>query len=80
MILENAVKHNVISTEKPLIVRVYSEGDTLVISNPNQARMNAPPSTGIGLKNIMNRYRLLADKQIEIIISAQTYTVILTGY
>jgi ligand-binding sensor domain-containing protein len=77
MILENAVKHNIISTEKPLSVRVYSEGDTLVISNPNQPRPDAAVSTGIGLKNIMNRYRLLADKGIEIRGTSQTYTVIL---
>jgi LytS/YehU family sensor histidine kinase len=77
MILENAVKHNIVSTEKPLAVRIYSEGDTIIISNPNQVKQNAPPSTGIGLKNIMNRYRLLADKHIEVIVTPEFYMVVL---
>jgi LytS/YehU family sensor histidine kinase len=77
MILENAVKHNVISSEKPLSVSIEVSNGYLVISNRVQAKKSRPPSTGIGLQNIRSRYELLIDKKIELKISTETYTVFL---
>jgi hypothetical protein len=77
MILENAVKHNIISAEKPLSISITVNDGFLVISNPVQAKKNAVPSIGIGLPNIRNRYRLLINKEIEIIISESEYKVLL---
>jgi len=75
MIIENAVKYNVISEEKPLTVSIFVSNDFLVISNPIHAKKNLTASTGIGLQNIESRYQLLIDKKIELKITPETYTV-----
>jgi len=77
MILENAVKHNVISSDKPLVITIIVNEGFLVISNPVQIKKNAAPSTGIGLLNIRNRYSLLIDKEIEIKTTSAEYIVFL---
>jgi ligand-binding sensor domain-containing protein len=77
MILENSVKYNVISADKPLTVRIFVAGDRLVISNRNQARKDVPVSTGVGLQNIRNRYKLLIDSDIHIEVTLEEYTVLL---
>jgi len=77
MILENAVKHNVISADKPLTIAISVNEGYLMISNPVQIKKNSAPSTGIGLPNIRSRYRFLADKAIEIRTSASEYVVLL---
>jgi ligand-binding sensor domain-containing protein len=59
MLVENAIKHNVVSGEKPLHVKIYSSGRYVVVSNNLQPKTSAKPSTGIGLDNIRNRYTLL---------------------
>ena len=77
MILENAVKYNIISAEKPLTISIRAREGFIVISNPVQAKKNVAPSTGIGLPNIRNMYRLLINKEIEINISSTEYVVLL---
>jgi ligand-binding sensor domain-containing protein len=77
MILENAVKHNVISADKPLTISITVSDDYIIIRNPVQAKINEPASTGIGLPNIRSRYRLLINKDIEIEITATDYIVLL---
>ncbi len=59
MLVENAIKHNVVSAEKPLTVRIYTEGRYIIVSNSLQPKKAGLPSTGIGLANIRNRYLLL---------------------
>lgn len=58
-LLTNALKHNAVSVESPLVVRVRLEGDTLVVSNPLRIRaVQAASSTGVGLVNLAERHRL----------------------
>lgn len=58
LLLENAIKHNIISKDKPLTIRIRSTNDQqLIISNNLQPRLMVEPSTGIGLKNIESRYQ-----------------------
>ncbi|MEZ4888402.1 MAG: two-component regulator propeller domain-containing protein [Chitinophagales bacterium] len=66
MLLENAVKHNIISKRKPLTVDIYNEGDSLFVKNPLQLRKVSQPSTKVGLQNIQKRYELLTEQQIHI--------------
>lgn len=66
LLLENAIKHNVISKAKPLIIDVKIKDDYLVVSNKIQLKSTKIPSTQVGLKNIKKRYELLSDKSIEI--------------
>lgn len=65
MLLENAIKHNVVSKEDPLFVNVYvNDGKYIVIENTVKTKIDKDPSTGVGLENIQNRYRYLAGKEI----------------
>jgi ligand-binding sensor domain-containing protein len=66
MLLENAIKHNVISTEDPLIVYLKTEGDYLVIGNKVNLKTSAVISTQTGLQNINSRYKILTQKDIVI--------------
>ncbi|MCF8373535.1 MAG: histidine kinase [Bacteroidales bacterium] len=60
LLVENCVKHNVVSADKPLRVSIYSEDEYLVISNPKQPKRVKEYSSKIGLKNIQGRYRMLS--------------------
>ena len=75
MLLENAVKHNVISRAKPLLIQVYAEGERLVVQNKIQAKSTQLPTTKLGLKNIEQRYALISEKQVHISNEAGCFTV-----
>lgn len=79
LLMENAVKHNQMSTERPLLVSLTIEHDYLLFRNPIQSRLPdetlTPPSTGVGLANITNRYRLLTDRPVRVSQSATTFVV-----
>ena len=62
LLLENAIKHNVISKSKPLVVEVKIKDDCLVVENKIQPKSSQLPSTKVGLKNIEKRYALISDK------------------
>jgi len=77
MLFENAIKHNVISTHKPLKIEVFMENGHLIVRNNLQKKNQVMDSTGVGLQNIRDRYRMLTDQEIEVIASQQYFTVIL---
>ncbi|HNL39874.1 MAG TPA: sensor histidine kinase [Saprospiraceae bacterium] len=77
MLFENAIKHNVISTEKPLIIEVFAENGRLVVRNNLQRKNQVMDSTGVGLDNIRSRYRILTDRSVEVIVSREYFTVLL---
>lgn len=61
LLIENAVKHNIISAETPLVINISNEQETfLVVSNNLQLRQNRLPSTGVGQKNIISRYKMFS--------------------
>ena len=65
MILENALKHNVVSKDNPLVVKIFIENNEyLVIENNIQPKIEKEPSTGVGLENISNRYLYLTGKSV----------------
>lgn len=66
MLIENAIKHNRFTNEEPLKILIYDEDDWLIIKNNIQTRTDKPYSKKIGLQNIINRYKLLTDRQVEI--------------
>ncbi len=66
LLLENAIKHNVVSKAKPLIIHVEVKDNYLVVRNTIQPKSTQLPSTGVGLKNIEKRYTLIAHSTIEI--------------
>lgn len=75
-LVENAMKHNIITRTKPLTVTISVRGDWLLVSNPLQPKIDdSEKGTGIGLKNIASRYRLLTDRDVNIIDDGKTFTV-----
>ncbi len=74
-LIENAVKHNSITRGNPLRISISTENDFLVISNPIRPKMEPENGTGIGLKNLSSRYKLLTGKNIEIVDDGQKFTV-----
>lgn len=66
MLIENAVKHNEISNRRPLNIRIYTEEEDLIVSNPVQPKLTASSGTGIGLANLAKRYHLLFKREIQI--------------
>lgn len=76
MLIENAIKHNVVSKDNPLKIKIQQEGDQyLVVENNIQEKTILEKSTRVGLQNIINRYSLLTDRQVEIIRSGGLFTV-----
>lgn len=75
LLIENCIKHNVVSLDKPLKIRLYSENDYLVIENRLRLKRTPEVSTGIGLENINERYTHLVDKKIEINATETLFTI-----
>src|SRR5690554_1869650 len=66
LLLENSVKHNMVTPSKKLYVTISEEEGRLTITNNSQPKRILRESTGVGLKNIRDRYGLLTDKLVEI--------------
>jgi sensor histidine kinase YesM len=66
LLIENCIKHNVVSLEYPLQIRIYSENDCIVVENGIRLKRTPEASTGMGLENINQRYIHLLNKKIEI--------------
>ncbi len=64
LLLENCIKHNFATSSKPLLIRIFSENDTLCIENNLQVREQIKESSGIGLANIVQRYSLLTRRNV----------------
>jgi two-component system, LytTR family, sensor kinase len=78
MLIENAIKHNVVSRHKPLLIEVHTNGNnTIVISNNLQQKQTVENSTGIGLQNIIKRYQLVSNRKVAIYAGDKDFTVTL---
>ena len=78
MLIENAIKHNVISKTKPLHIDVHINGNnTIVVSNNLQLRQSVDNSTKIGLANIIKRYQLVSGKNVTVKNGSTDFTVAL---
>lgn len=64
LLLENCIKHNFATSSKPLVIKIFSENDTLCIENNLQVREQIKESSGIGLSNIVQRYALLTKRNV----------------
>lgn len=74
-LIGNAVKHNTITKSNPFHVSITTEGKHLVVSNKKLPKLNPEPSSGIGLKNLNDRYMLITGCAIEIIETDNEFTV-----
>lgn len=75
LLLENAVKHNMVTPNKPLHIKIYEDEGYLVVENNLQPKQIVKKSSGVGLANIMQRYKLLTKKKIDINKEAQKFAV-----
>lgn len=75
LLLENAVKHNVITSDSPLIISIYEEDDYLVVENNTNPKASLEKSTKVGLKNINQRYSLITRQPVDIIKNHQSFKV-----
>ena len=75
LLLENAVKHNVITSEKPLRIRVFEEDGCLVVTNNLQEKQVVKRSSGVGLRNIQQRYSILSNRKVSINKTASEFSV-----
>mgnify|MGYP003609358015 CR=1 FL=1 len=66
LLLENTVKHNIASENKPLHIRIYEKGDYLVIENDYQKKEVLQDRKGVGLQNIVDRYSIITNRKVRI--------------
>lgn len=74
-LLENAIKHNDLTEQSPLNIAVLHEGEYIKVINNLQVRHFKEPSTGQGLYNLAERYRLLTGDEIHIYQSKNYFAV-----
>lgn len=78
LLVENAVKHNVLSKNKPLVIDIFTtSGNKLVISNNLQLRTIKGPSNKVGLQNIKSKYELLNQPGFQVLEDATSFSVVL---
>ena len=79
LLLENAVKHNVVSTINPLEITVSTQRADgkayLSVVNNLQPKQEPPPSTRMGLNNIISKFRLLDREDVTIMEDGQSFRV-----
>lgn len=64
LLLENCIKHNVVSETKPLHVKISIENNQLVVTNNLQKKEVLSDRRGVGLQNIVNRYAILTKRNV----------------
>lgn len=75
LLLENAVKHNIVTSSAPLHVTIKEENKQLIIKNNLQPKQVLKKSTGVGLMNIWQRYDILTDRKVEVEKDNGSFTV-----
>src|SRR5260221_4682311 len=75
ILIENAMKHNIIDQDRPLRVEVFSSGDYLVVSNNLQKRKTVETSNKQGLANLESLYGFMTDRPVIVESSEARFTV-----
>ncbi|HEX8546631.1 MAG TPA: histidine kinase [Cytophagaceae bacterium] len=76
LLMENAIKHNAASRENPLVITIRDNEDGyIVVENNKQEKKILEKSLKVGLQNIVNRYKLLTEKNVFIIDESLKFTV-----
>lgn len=74
-LIENAFKHNDFTDEKPLKIEILEDKNFIVVGNTLRARHHVPESTGNGLSNLSERYKLLNEEPIQIHSGSEKFEV-----
>jgi two-component system, LytTR family, sensor kinase len=75
ILVENAIKHNEFSDADPLYIKVVLNGEYIQIKNNKKPKPYLVNSTGIGLRNLSSRYRLVCNKDILVEATDNEFTV-----
>ena len=68
LLLENAIKHNIVSKEKQLVIDLFIENEKyLIVKNNINLKLTREAGVGMGLQNIINRYNLLSIEPVSVI-------------
>ena len=74
MLVDNCIKHNTISSNKPLMIKIFDDENSITVENNLQLKQSTE-STGQGLKNIEGRYRFLSNEPIKIVSDDKYFSV-----
>jgi hypothetical protein len=78
LLVENAVKHNVLTQRQPLRISIeFRAPATLLVCNTLRTRLTPEPSSGMGLSNLSNRIRLMHHRELLVEKNADTFCVYL---
>jgi ligand-binding sensor domain-containing protein len=78
LLVENAVKHNIVSRDSPLNITVKMGADAkLSVINEKNMRTARQAGAGMGLQNIMNRFKMLTGRDVEVLDEEKRFIVIL---
>lgn len=66
ILIENVLKHNIISSDNKLLITIYNDENYLTVKNNIQLKNVSEVSHELGLKNIKGRYKFLTDNEVEI--------------
>jgi LytS/YehU family sensor histidine kinase len=75
MLVENAIKHNIISNARPLFIDIFVNDELSIVVRNNLQEKDRVVSTKTGLDNIKKRYQFLSKKSVEILSSATNFAV-----
>lgn len=75
LLLENTVKHNIVSEQRPLHIRIFIDGDYLAIQNDFQKKEVLQDREGVGLQNIVSRYAIITRRKVLVEQNEKTFTV-----
>ena len=75
LLIENAIKHNTLSQNRPLNIKLVLDDQYISVTNNLQPKSDVEESTGVGLQNIIKRYQFLTDEQVLIENNNHNFTV-----
>lgn len=75
LLLENTIKHNMVSENRPLKIRIYEEEGYLIIENNFQKKEVLSTRKGVGLQNIVNRYDVVTRRKVLIEQNEEIFSV-----
>lgn len=75
LLLENTIKHNVVSENKPLHIKIFEENGYLVLENNLRKKEVLQKRAGVGLQNIVNRYALVTRREVRILKDTEKFSV-----
>ena len=75
ILVENAIKHNIVSKSQPLQIDIFIEDDYIAVTNNIQLKIEIKDSMQVGLNNICTQYKDMLNREVIIEISEELFKV-----